>query len=275
MSNESDVERLGISHHFLEIYGTLPRAGPGSAADTRRAFDCIHGLPESPRILDLGCGPGAQTVELLRLCPGVVVAVDLLHRMVARTEALARDAGLLDRVEIVQADMATLELEPRSFDLVWSEGALYFMGFEAGLARVFELLRPGGWAAVSEAVWTSEERSEGALAFWEEYAGIDTVGAKAAQIQAAGYEEVRHHILPRSAWMDAYYTPMKRRCDSLEALWADDSAGQAALASARDEIAGFERDGHTFSYAFFVMRRPPLGGRGLLPITQGPRRNAQ
>ncbi|MAE71307.1 MAG: hypothetical protein CME06_12680 [Gemmatimonadetes bacterium] len=83
--------------------------------------------------------------------------------------------------------------------------------------------------------------------------------AKTAQIRAAGYEEVRHHILPRSAWMDAYYAPMKHRCDSLEALWSDDPEGQAALASARAEIAGFEREGHTFSYAFFVMRRPPAG----------------
>ena len=33
-------------------------------------------LPPEPRILDIGCGPGVQTVELLRLSGGTVVALE-------------------------------------------------------------------------------------------------------------------------------------------------------------------------------------------------------
>ena len=63
---------------FLEIYGTLPRAGPGSDELTSRALKMMTGLPESPRSLDVGCGPGRQTVVLLKESGGTVVALDFL-----------------------------------------------------------------------------------------------------------------------------------------------------------------------------------------------------
>ena len=97
--------------HFLELYGTLPRAGPGDNALTRRAFGMVQHLPPHPRILDIGCGPGMQTVELLRLCEGTVVAIDLLPSMIARTRQAAERAGVSDRLEVVQIDTIERKLE--------------------------------------------------------------------------------------------------------------------------------------------------------------------
>ena len=68
--------------YFMQIYGTLPRAGPGSNELTRRAYQLLTDIPESPRILDVGCGPGMQTVELLKISNGSVVALDLLPQMI-------------------------------------------------------------------------------------------------------------------------------------------------------------------------------------------------
>ena len=67
---------------FLEIYGTLHRAGPGADEHTRRALRLVPGPP--PRtVLDLGCGPGAQTVALASaLTEARIVAVDRLPSMV-------------------------------------------------------------------------------------------------------------------------------------------------------------------------------------------------
>ena len=83
-------------NYFLEVYGRLPRAGPGSDELTRRAFETLPSLPDTPRILDVGCGPGMQTVELLRNCSGSVVALDLLPEMIDRTIAEAERAGVSD-----------------------------------------------------------------------------------------------------------------------------------------------------------------------------------
>ena len=110
---------------FLEIYGTLPRAGPGSNELTRRAFRMMEALPSSPRILDVGCGPGMQTIELLRLSDGTVVALDLLPQMLERLEAEADAAGVSDRLVTLEQDMKEMTFPPSSFDVIWSEGAIY------------------------------------------------------------------------------------------------------------------------------------------------------
>jgi hypothetical protein len=49
---------------FWEIHSNLPREGPGDDTSTRTAFFMLTDLPKAPRILDVGCGPGMQTLSL-------------------------------------------------------------------------------------------------------------------------------------------------------------------------------------------------------------------
>ena len=150
-------------HYFLQIYGTLPRAGPGSNDLTRKAFEMMSHVPNSPRILDIGCGPGMQTVELLRITSGTVVALDLIPDMIARVKAAAARAGVADRLETLGLDMNEMDFPQASFDVIWSEGAIYLIGFQKGLAKVKELVKPGGYVAVSEAVWLEPDPPSGVL----------------------------------------------------------------------------------------------------------------
>ncbi|TET24313.1 MAG: SAM-dependent methyltransferase, partial [Candidatus Bathyarchaeum sp.] len=50
---------MGITH-------ALPRECPGDNESTRKAYLMLEGLPENSRILDIGCGPGMQTIELAK-----------------------------------------------------------------------------------------------------------------------------------------------------------------------------------------------------------------
>ena len=61
---------------FFEIHKDLPREGPGDTESTRKAFRKLAGLPEKPQILDIGCGPGAQTMDLALFSEGIIYAVD-------------------------------------------------------------------------------------------------------------------------------------------------------------------------------------------------------
>jgi 2-polyprenyl-3-methyl-5-hydroxy-6-metoxy-1,4-benzoquinol methylase len=61
---------------FWEIHSGLPREGPGDNESTRKAYRMLKGLPENPRILDIGCGPGMQTIELAKLSSGRIDALD-------------------------------------------------------------------------------------------------------------------------------------------------------------------------------------------------------
>jgi ubiquinone/menaquinone biosynthesis C-methylase UbiE len=241
-------------NYFLEVYGTLPRAGPGSDELTRRAFEMIPSLPDSPRILDVGCGPGMQTVELLRICAGSVVALDFLPEMIDRTNAAADSAGVSGRLETVVQDMKEMTFPESSFDVIWSEGAIYNIGFETGLKEFKSVLKPGGYVAVSEAVWLKPHPPTEAVQFWQDYPEIDTVVAKLEVIKRTGYEVLDHFVLPGSAWTDQYYDPMERRIAEKENAWSGIPEAEAVLSEAKNEISVFRKYSDYFSYAFFIMR---------------------
>ena len=241
-------------NYFLEVYGNLPRAGPGSNKLTRRAYEMIPSLPDSPGILDVGCGPGKQTVELLRNCPGSVVALDFLPEMIDRTIAEAESAGVIDRLETVVEDMREMNFPEAHFDVIWSEGAIYNLGFESGLRKFRNFLKPGGYVAVSDAVWLKPDPPIEAAEFWQDYPEIDTVETKLEVIRRTGYEVLGHFVFPESAWTDQYYGPMERRLAKQEIAWSGIPEAEAVLREARNEIDVFRNYSEYYSYAFFIMR---------------------
>jgi SAM-dependent methyltransferase len=212
-------------------------------------------LSESPRILDVGCGPGMQTVELLRITSGTAVALDIFPEMIARVRAGAESAGVSDRLETLQQDMKEMTFPESSFDVVWSEGAIYFLGFEAGLRKVKDFVKPGGYVAVSESVWLKPDPPPEAVEFWKEYPEIDTVSAKLEVIEHIGYKSVGHFIFPAAAWTEHYYDPMEERIAEKTEEWRGVPEAEAVLKAARKEIATFRKHSDYFSYAFFVMRK--------------------
>lgn len=240
--------------YFLEIYGSLPRAGPGSDELTLRAFEMIPSLPNSPRILDVGCGPGMQTMVLLKSCASSVVALDFLPEMIDRTIAAADNADVSGRLETALQDMKEMTFPQSHFDVIWSEGAIYNIGFEAGLKAFKSLLKPRGYVAVSEAVWLKPDPPAEVVEFWQDYPEIDTVAAKLEVIKRTGYEEIGHFVFPERAWTDQYYDPMERRIAEKELAWSGIPEAEAVLREARNEISVFRQHSDYFGYVFFVMR---------------------
>ena len=246
------MDRMG---YFVELYGSLPRGGPGDNVSTRKAFEIMEGLPSEPRILDIGCGPGMQTIELLRLSGGTVVALDLLPQMITRVRKAAEDVELADRLETAQADMNEMVFEPCSFDVIWSEGAIYFIGFEKGLAKVKEFVKSGGYLGVSEAVWLKPDPPRKAIDFWQQYPEIDTIERKLEIISGLGLENVGHFVLPASSWTELYYDPLAKRVPEYEEKWKGIPEAEEVLEEARTEISMFGKYSEYYSYAFFVMRK--------------------
>ena len=110
-------------------------------------------LPERPDILDIGCGTGLHTLELARVSRGKIIALDNHQPFLDRLVANALEEGLQGDVHPLCQSMLEMRFEEQSFDVIWSEGALYFMGFQNGLGKCHSLLKAGGYAAVSEAVY--------------------------------------------------------------------------------------------------------------------------
>jgi SAM-dependent methyltransferase len=240
---------------FWELHTGLAQQGPGSDASTRRALALVPGLPPDPRILDLGCGSGRQTLVLARETGGFVTAVDLHAPFLRELSERARIATRADRIETVEASMDDLPYADERFDLLWSEGAIYNIGFRNGLQSWRRLLRPGGALAVTEATWLRNEPPQLVRDFWRtNYPAMQDRAANERDIAECGYQLLGSFALPETDWWDDYYTPIEAGIEKLRKQRSDDR-WNAALAAAEDEIAIFRSSGGSYGYVFYVMQR--------------------
>ena len=240
---------------FLEVYGTLPRAGPGGDEHTLRALALVPGA--TPRtVLDLGCGPGPQTACLARALPEAeVLALDVLPRMVERANHRLAEAGVADRARAEVGDMASPPVAPASQDLIWCEGAIYNLGVTEALRAWRPLLVPGGTVAFTEPVWLTDSPPEELVAWWHaEYPAVSDDAGVRDRIAAADHRTVASFVLPASAWWDEYYEPMQDRVEALRARLPDDPAAAEVVAAATEEIDTFRRFGAHYSYAFYLVQ---------------------
>ena len=84
----------------------------------------------------------------IRVC-GVDIHLPFLHAF----EKRAADASVSDRIETLCVSMLDTGWPKASLDLIWSEGAVFTVGFDAALTEFGRLLKSGGVAVISEATW--------------------------------------------------------------------------------------------------------------------------
>lgn len=246
-----------LDEAFLRIHTGIPRGGPGSDACTRRALQLLPELPTAARVLDLGCGPGRQTLVLAAEAPegSRIVAVDVHRPYLDRLQRAASASEWGGRIEIRQASMDKLDVAPGSVDRIWAEGSVYCIGVETALRLWRPLLAAGGSIAFTELTWLAEKRPPEAAAFWTEaYAEMTDIEGNAARLAAAGYEMLHAFALPPSAWWDEYYTPLLERIAFLRKETPGDAGLAAAAAAAEREIEMYRRCGEAFGYVFYLAR---------------------
>jgi ubiquinone/menaquinone biosynthesis C-methylase UbiE len=210
----------------------------------------------APEILDVGCGPGAQTLVLARLSGGHVTALDNHARFLDDLRQRASKAGLESRTTTVLGSMTDLPFRDSSFDVVWSEGAIFVMGFEKGLRSWRRLLKPGGWIAVSEVAWLKENPPGELLDFWQTaYPDIKTVKANLAVIRDCGYDTRGHFVLPEESWWESYYRPLEAKVSALKEKYRGNAEAEEQLEEHLAEMALFRKYAAFYGYVFFVMKK--------------------
>ena len=239
--------------NLSEIFGELPRQGPGSSQSSLRALSMMAELPMQLTIADLGCGTGSQTRLLARATGGEVVAMDHYAPYLRSLEKQALAAGVADQIKTVEGDISQPELEAGSFDIVWSEGAAYAIGFEKALDAWTPLLKEGGYLALTECSWLRKTLSDRSRAFWAEaYPEMRDVAGNRALIVKRGLTPVEEFPLPVEAWWDEFYTPLEQRLDTLDST---SEADAQIIDGLRREIELFRASDHEYGYVFYVARK--------------------
>ncbi|PLX12513.1 MAG: SAM-dependent methyltransferase [Marinilabiliales bacterium] len=193
---------------ICEYYSNFQRQGPGSKEVTLKALSFINNLNENSKIVDLGCGTGGQTMILGQNTAGQIIGVDLFPTFINIFNKNVQQFNLQHKVKGEIGSMDNLSFKDEELDLIWSEGAIYNIGFERGLKEWRKFLKKGGYIAVSEASWFTEKRPPEIEKFWNDaYPAIDTIPTKVLQMQKAGYVPVAAFILPENCWTENFFEP--------------------------------------------------------------------
>lgn len=241
---------------MIDLHKRQQRQGPGSFETTARAVE-LAGLRDAGplRIADIGCGTGAASVQLAQMLDAHVTAVDMLPEFIDVLKATVLRECLSDRVETLVASMEQLPFTDGQFDVIWSEGAIYNMGFAEGVSQWRRFLRPGGVLVASEITWLSAQRPEAVQSYWEAaYPGIATEREKCKILEDHGYSMIGTFTLPESCWMDNYYRPLQQSFEGFLARHADDPQAVSLVEAERAEIDFYEQYRDFYSYVMYVAR---------------------
>jgi ubiquinone/menaquinone biosynthesis C-methylase UbiE len=173
---------------LMDLHRHATRQGPGGEAETKLAMELAGLNRSSPlKIADIGSGTGASTIFLAKELDADIIAVDFLPEFLDELQARANNHGVADRITTLNCSMDALPFAVGEFDVIWSEGAVYNMGFEAGVSAWSRFLKLGGKLVVSEITWLSATRPTELQSHWEkEYPEIDVASAKIGVLERHG-----------------------------------------------------------------------------------------
>jgi SAM-dependent methyltransferase len=241
---------------ICEYYAGLERQGPGSPEVTLKALGFIPGLTGESQIADIGCGTGGQTMVLARHTPGHIRGVDLFPAFIDLFNSHAKKLNLHPRVKGIVESMDNLSFRDEELDLIWSEGAIYNIGFERGLKAWRKYLKTGGYIAVSEAAWFTEKRPAEIEEFWvDAYAEMDTIAAKVRVMQQSGYQPAAIFCLPENCWTEHFYIPQVPVQEAFLKKYRGNKTAEEFIKNQRHESKLYNKYKAYYGYVFFIGKK--------------------
>ena len=217
---------------ILQTYKDLLREGLSKY--TRKAFHMLPKL-DRPYIIDVGCGSGVPTMELARLSNGEVVGLDINRDLLDILARKIEKEGLSDRVKTVKCSIFNMNFPDESFDIIWSEGSIFIIGFEKGLKQWRRFLKPNGFLVVHDEIGNIAEKLE--------------------QVSSCGYELFEYFILDEDIWWIEYYAPLEKRINEIRAKHTDDPKALVALDNDQREIDMVKKNPSLYKSVFFIMKK--------------------
>ncbi|HNZ43274.1 MAG TPA: class I SAM-dependent methyltransferase [Bacteroidales bacterium] len=255
MSSEKQTIHDFDLNIIYDFFSNSERQGPGSPEETLKALSFINGLTEKSKIADIGCGTGGQTMVLGQNTPCEIIGIDVWADFINRFNQNAKNKNLQDRVNGIVGNMENLPFREEELDLIWSEGSIYHIGFERGLNEWKKFLKHGGYIAVTENTWFTEERPAEIQDFWQQaYPEIDTIPNKIAQMQKAGYLPVATYVLPETIWTD-YYAWQAMRREAFLKKYNGNKAIEEFVAGQKYEAELYYKYKEYYGYAFYIGKR--------------------
>ncbi|WP_198468703.1 arsenic resistance N-acetyltransferase ArsN2 [Acetomicrobium sp. S15 = DSM 107314] len=171
------MKEKAISQEIKRRYDAIASKSDGKDKSCCEGFSCGQGLNESGLgcanlagivqlfpgevLLDLGSGPGLETIALARrIEPAIAFGLDQSPAMVKKAEENAKRAGV-SNVRFLTGSMEEIPLEDESVDVVVSNCAVNLASKKESVVEgVARVLRPGGRLVIADVVWLQTPPAE-------------------------------------------------------------------------------------------------------------------
>jgi ubiquinone/menaquinone biosynthesis C-methylase UbiE len=251
-------DRFVEDHQLLiDLHKSANRQGPGGDAESEKALNlAMIDRGEPLKVADIGCGTGASTLLLARLLEARITAVDFLQDFLEVLEGRAKNMGLSEKVTTLCCSMDNLPFGNEEYDVIWSEGAIYNIGFEKGVKDWKRYLKVGGLLVVSEITWITANRPSELQKYWEgEYPEIDVASSKIGVLEKNGYSPIGYFVLPEYCWIDNYYRPIQNSFKNFLNRNSNSEEARAIVEAENREIELYEKYKTHFSYGVYIARK--------------------
>jgi ubiquinone/menaquinone biosynthesis C-methylase UbiE len=237
----------------IDFFLDLERLGPGDIEQSKKALQYIQFENNTPKIADIGCGTGAQSIFLAKETNFQIIAVDFLQPFL---DELNRKANILKLdIKTIHASMDNLPFSEQTFDLIWSEGAIYNIGFNKGINYWKKYLKQNGYLAITEMSWLTDSRPNEVENYWQKmYSGIDTIENKLKQLENSGYKIIDNFILPKNCWNN-YYEHIKNKNGTFLEKWKNKKEAVDFANEGIFEIEIYERFNKYYGYVFYIAQK--------------------
>jgi ubiquinone/menaquinone biosynthesis C-methylase UbiE len=242
---------------LIDLHKRSNRQGPGGDAETEMALALSMADRSAPlKIADIGCGTGASTLLLARLLNAQITAVDFLQEFLEVLEGKARKMGLSEKITTLSCSMQNLPFEDDEYDVIWSEGAIYNIGFKRGVKDWGRYLKVGGLLVVSEITWITGRRPSELQKYWDdEYPEIDVASSKFGVLEKNGYSPIGYFVLPEHCWLENYYRPMQNSFKDFLNRNGNSEEARAIVQAENREIKLYENYKTHYSYGVYIARK--------------------
>ena len=242
---------------IIDLNKNSERQGPGSEKETLKALELINlTTNERLNIADIGCGSGGQTITLAKSINGQITAVDLSPEFLNELTEKSQKLGLTNKIITLEKSMDDLPFNNEEFDMIWSEGAIYNIGFESGIKKWKDFLKVGGYLAVSELTWITNSRPKAVEDFWkQEYPEVDTAANKIKLLEDNGYTLEGYFYLTKDSWIENYYNPIKDRFYNFLERNNNSELAMKVVEEYKAEIDLYQKFNDYYSYGFYIARK--------------------
>jgi SAM-dependent methyltransferase len=235
------------------LFADMNKLSPGN--DSLSLY-VLRSLPEHrfEVVVDAGCGAGRQTIVLASELGTSIHAVDSYQPFLNRLKQRAKKKGVDHLVRVHCMDMNNVPIVFPTIDLLWSEGAVYNIGFANALTTWAKAIKPNGFAVISELCWLREKIPDAVREFFRSgYPEMQSAPQNIAVAEGAGYKIFNIYTLPKEAWVKDYYDVLEPRAKSL--VNHSDVAVRDFAVETLKEIETFKISEDSYGYVFYVLQR--------------------